>query len=461
MGKFVHSGRWAVGVVILALAGLTVGCEPQAPARVSQPVSRTKTLTIVSPHSAEIRQAFELGFTNYHYLKTGKNGRDGEIVRIHWIARGTPECRAYVEQVAASLGAERRLNADIMFGGGVRDHALLADENLSVAVKLDDLTKDIPAEVAGVPTRDAEGRWYATGLSSFGILYNKGALAQRDIAPPATWDDLADPRFFSWLAIADPAASGSHRECMVLMLQKYGFEDGWSRIIRMLGNSRALVERSSSALQQTRNGVFLASFAVNFDGLHYQHISHDGCEYVDPADATVATPDVISVLSTTTDRKLAEAFVRYCLSDEGQLLWCSPTNIGGSEFRLYHYPINPAVYTKHADKLEVDRNPFETQYGIQYDVEKAAGYASVVTPMVQAACGENHVLLQRAWRALIDAGMPADALKELTAPPVDDATALKLSGEFESAADGGDAVRAEWSKAFAEKYRKVLAMLGK
>ena len=83
-----------------------------------------------------------------------------------------------------------------------------------------------------------------------------------------------------------------------------------------------------------------------------------------------------------------------------------------------------------------------------------------VAPLVAAACGgENHLLLQLVWAAVIQAGMPADALAELTAPPCDEQAAYEVGQAF--AADPGQDLPqvAEWNTQFREKYQRVLEML--
>lgn len=436
-------------LAVASLVVVVVGCRPAAKSVASSSAAEPVWLTVVSPHSAQIREAFALAFSDWYYRQHNRT------VYVDWVVRGTPECLAYVAQAYDAMGTpEANVRADVMFGGGLEDHIRLAERGYSLPLQLAGVLEGVPDAVAGVPTRDAEGHYFATGLSTFGILVNVGRAEQWGIAPPATWDDLADPRLAGWLGIADPGASGSHLQCMILVLQKYGWDDGWSRIIRMLANSRALVERSSSAQQQTRNGVFLASFAVNFDGQRMESEVASELRYVNPAGATALTPDMISALKCADDRTLAESFVRFCLTD-GQTLWGLRPADGGSGTPLYHYPIQPAVYAEHADRLSVPGNPFEQDFGIRYDAEQAAVQGPLLTALVEAACGENHVALQQAWRAVAAAGMPEEALRELTAAPLSADEAMRLGGELRSGVTDSAELVATWSRGFAERYRRV------
>jgi iron(III) transport system substrate-binding protein len=446
---------WGVGALCGILVGLG-GCEPPPSAGSGAP--QMKDLTILTPHNETIRETFREGFWNWHVAERGTP------VRIHWIYRGTPQCVDYVRagQRSMSEGARFR-GADVMFGGGVTDHATLAAEGLSQRVDLEKATEGIPAEVNGLATRDPEGRWYATGLSSFGILVNEAACARRGVDPPTTWTDLATPEMFGWLAVADPSASGSHRECLVLTLQSQGWDAGWADIMRMLANARALNARSGEALQQVASGVSLATFAVNFDGMARAAESDGELKYIDPAQVTAVTPDVISVLSGASDAELARDFVRFVLSEPGQALWAvkrSPERPHGET--LYHYAIRASVYEKYADELAVNTNPLAAQFGMVVDADAVRWQGEVLKLIVRAAtAGDNHVALQRCWESAIAKGLPDEAVALLTASPMSEDEA-RMAWEELAAGDAAvqEAKVKAWTEQFRERYAQVQAKLG-
>ena len=436
--------------LLIAVCGCAESPAAQAP---PPPLS----LTIITPHDAAIRQAFEAGFSEWHRAKTGRQ------VVIDWIVRGTPQCVRYVEGLfEGSAGSNSAGRPDLMFGGGINDHAKLAKHGRTYQLDLASAVSAIPEKIHGLPTRDPKGNWYATGLSSFGIIYNQRRCAQRDIAAPATWTDLANPAYFGWVAVADPAASGSHTQAMVIMIEKMGWAKGWSAIIRTLANARALAPSSSVAAQQVATGYCLAGYSVNFAGLSLQE-NAEGIKYVNPADATAVTPDVISVLKTSANKELATRFVEFCLSDEGQATWgVRPEYRKTVGDTLYHYPIDPAVYARYEGKLAVKENPFSREFGVSIDLSRSADEAALIAVLVHAATGDNHVLLQRAWRAVIDSGMNPDALAELTVSPVDPEEIHAIAEKLRS----GDAaqvarLREDWTRMFERRYQRVLEICGK
>lgn len=447
----------ALRLLPVTLAGLTLfACSRVPPPPLAQTPKPAKTLTVVTPHNESIRRSFAAGFANWHMQNRGAEAR------INWVQRGTPQCVEYVRS-ARSLRSEgtRHEEPDVMFGGGILDHRQLAMEGLSRSVDLGDAAAELPAELHGVPLRDPDGRWFATGLSSFGIVYNERACAARGITPPKTWTDLADPRFFGWVGIADPQTSGSNREALVLILQHQGWNAGWQTVLRILANARALSARSGQVLDNVKSGVLLAGVAVNFDGMALAAESGGAVKYVDPPQATAFTPNAISLLASSRDRPLAEDFIRYVLSEEGQVLWSvSREHRRGFGDTLYHYPILPAMYKKYADKLAVTQNPFRESPGLVYVPERVAVVSAVVQPLVHAACGDNHVPLQQAWQRVIAAGLPTDDLERLTAPPLDESAVMELGTRLVQGAPLEPEQAQGWSAALAERIAAALQAAG-
>lgn len=420
------------------------GCRKEQPPQTAPTLAEIKRLRVVTPHSEDIREAFTAGFSSWY------RAQRNAPVHIEWIYRGTPQCLAYIAAAPEMQAQGARVELpDVIFGGGIMEHQELATQGLSRPTELADVSAAIPAEVNGLPTRDPQGRWFATGLSTFGVLYNRRACEARGIAPPATWADLADPRFYGWIALADPQASGSHRESLALVIAHDGWERGWPIVMRILGNARALNARSGDALRQVASGVSLATLAVNFDGMSLAAESGGDLAYLDPPGATAATPDLISVLTISGDVELARDFVRYVLSEDGQALWAvqfehraphGPT--------LYHHAILPTVYEKYANKLAVPSNPFQTDYGLRLDPQVAVAQGRLLTALVNAATtGPNHIALQQAWAALIAAGLPDAGMREFGAAPQLPATQPDDEALL--------ALRAAWTAQFADRFQRI------
>lgn len=433
-----------------------LGCDEPAPEVVVPPLPKSEKLVVVTPHNETIRSLFESAFSDWHF-KDHKS-----YVQIEWIPMGTPQCVAYVLEAARSDAAHAgRSMPDLMFGGGVADHAAISEQQLARPVDLGALEAQLPAAIGGIATRDPQNRWHSSALSGFGILVNRKACRERGIEEPAAWKDLADPRFFGWIALADPERSGSHRQCLTIMLQKYGWEEGWGLIIRTAANARALTGSSEDALAGVASGLCLAGFSVNFNALRsVEEHGADRLAYVNPEDASAITPDVLSVLAYGPNPEVAERFVRFCVSDDGQRTWAvKAEHRGGYNDSLYRYPINPRFYRELKDQLSVSDNPLEMTTILPLDQELEQQQARLMPALLAAACGDNHVLLQNCWRRLIDAGLPAEALAELTAPPITEAEARAAVGTLAAGGEQAQALIRAWSEQFKAKYEEVLSRL--
>lgn len=445
-----------LGLLIVPLVSLWIGCGRGTPAAPSN-ASRIRTLQVLTPHSEETRTAFASGFSTWCLANYGQQ------VHVNYVYRGTPECVEFARQAPQQRAAGAPgIVADVFFGGGIAAHAELAAAGLSRPIRLRDERGGPGPRVQGLPTRDPDLRWMATSLNTFGIVCNEAACAARGITPPATWTDLAEPRLYGWLSIANPRYSGSHREAMVLILTHLGWEPGWGVLIRTLANARALESRSGDALRQVRSGAALATLAVNSDGLSLAEGSKGALRYVDPPGATAASPNLISILAAGENQDLADLFVLYVIGEPGQALWGVRGDLRHPAGRsLYHYPISEAVYAQYGRDLCLARNPFTEEFGLTLDASVSRKMGRLVQCLVEAACGPNHVPLQLTWEALIARGLPPEPLAELLAPPFDAATAQALGDQLAGASEEEVAARMhDWSALFAEKYARVRKMLG-
>jgi iron(III) transport system substrate-binding protein len=455
------SARPAAAGLLWCLAVIAVGfspgaCTPDQPEGQTAKSSPPARLVIITPHSPLTRELFNVGFSYWHYKKYGT------YADIHWLAMGTVECLDYINH-AASEGPsdEARRMPDLMFGGGITEHALLAERGQARPIGLQELATDIPETVQGLPTRDPQGRWQATALSSFGIIYHKQACAERKIPVPVTWADLARPEYYGWVSMADPMRSGSNRQCLTLILQSLGWEEGWAAILRMAANSRALLLHSSDVINNVSAGVSLVGLSVSFSAM--QEIESRGADrlaYLNPPGATAITPDLITVLNGAAHPELATRFLEYCLSDEGQKLWgFRAEERQGYRDTLYRYPVRPAIYETYGDKLALHENPLTLKADFRLDIPAAQQQSQIVAPLLLAACGDNHILLQECWKRIIDAGLPPETVAELTRVPFDEKTAYELGVTITTGGPEAEALQKEWSAAFRAKYEQILSTL--
>ncbi len=426
------------------------GCEEQA----ESPTDRLSMtgLVVLSPHGPRIRDAFADDFSIWYEEKTGR------LVSIRWIHKGTVACQRYI------YSGHRRdprsgIGVDVFFGGGVAVHRDVAARGFAQPIELpESIVSAIPVELNGQPLRAADGTWYGSALSGFGILCNRAACAARGIPVPKTWSDLASPAYSGWMAAADPASSGSTVQCLVLILLKHGWENGWGVVMGILANCNGLLPSSAQIGPSVASGLAVVGLEPEFVAQMTVAADPESLEYVHPPPSdTAITPDPITVLKGAPNFEVARRFVEFVLSLEGQRLWALPPEQGGpTSGPLYRYPIRPDAYERYGSELVVKGNPFTDEPSFRIDPQAEAAYMNLLPHLLSAACGENHLPLQQAWRSASGRAGDVRTLAALKRPPFDQEAALRYAAECAESPDRARELEAEWSGQLRQKYAAAI-----
>ncbi len=387
-------------------------------------------LTVISPHNEAIRHEFGQAFSAWHQARYGQPvridwraiGGTTEIMRYlgaeyvsafraWWLAQGrdwpahggelildrrfqpgnppaAPEARTAWDRQQALHGAFRahddpaRFGAriDVFFGGGVYDHGVAAGQGLLVPpwpaespppgllALPDDGPLLIPAGLGGETWRSEH--FFGTAMSTFGIVYNLDRLADLGIAtPPARWEDLADPRYFRQLGVADPTKSGSiakafemivHEQCH-RAVERAGFtmadavrfeqllraggeaaatgvpaayqaaiEAGWQEglfLVQRIGaNARYFTDAAGKVPVDVSMGNAAAGLAIDFYGRYQAEVTTPPgglprMHYVTPEGGSSVSADPIGLLRGAREPELGRRFITFVLGEEGQKLW--------------------------------------------------------------------------------------------------------------------------------------------
>lgn len=436
------------GVILTVVASLTmVACRPADAPNAAADTTVQANLVVLSPHGPEIRDAFCDRFSSWYEQKYK------EVLTIQWIQKGTLEC-----QRELYARKQDHAGADIFFGGGVAVHQDVAARGYAEPIELDQgLLAGLPAELHGQPLRAADGTWFGSALSGFGILYSKAGCAARDVPPPRGWADLAAPAWRGWVAVADPAVSGSTLQCLVLILLERGWEEGWPVVLGIMANCNGVMSSSSQLAPSIRSGLAIAGLMPDF--MARMSIAHDPgtLAYAGPEpEPAVLTPDPIMVLKGAANRTAARRFLEFVLSAEGQRLWALPQEAGGPEGTpLYRYPVRPDVYDEFGDRLVVPGNPFKSPASAILDSKAETAWSTLLPTLLTAACGRNHLALQRAWRIAAAEGENSERLAALRRPPMDAAAAMAAAGQMQEDPAAAARFAQEWSDHFHKLYEQV------
>ncbi len=295
---------------------------------------------------------------------------------------------------------------DVYFGGGAFDADNAAKQGLLVpAWGPDEIPAGLVATATGaelIPEGMSGETWraptfYGTTLSTFGICWNRDRMRAQGIErTPDQWEDLADPRWFGTLGLADPTKSGSIAKAFETIVQvqcrravaaagfgpmvdeyeakiaaaklpagqlpadvpaeyQQAVEAGWAnglRLLQLIGaNARYFTDSASKVPLDVGMGNAAAGLAIDFYGRFEAQVSNGGREdgamaYATPRGGSGVSADPISLLRGAPHRETARRFIEFLLSEDGQKLWCYRVGEpGGPEkYALQRFPIRRDFY---------------------------------------------------------------------------------------------------------------------
>ena len=227
--------------------------------------------------------------------------------------------------------------ADVIWGGGptVFDNLISDDylEPLDSALMVAAGAR-VPNTYAGVDLKrnnTVDNMWISAATSGFGFTVNDYFTDLWDL-PNSTvadsWLDLADPDLGKYLpvlptvAVADAYASSSVRRAYEIITQGYGWDAGWSILARIVGNG-GMYSGSSAVKEAAEQGAVGYGLTIDFYGFQSTNVNPN-VKYISPTDYTIVNGDPIAISATSTQKELAEVFVDYVLSAEGQAHWLNP-----------------------------------------------------------------------------------------------------------------------------------------
>ncbi|MFQ3670207.1 MAG: extracellular solute-binding protein [Verrucomicrobiia bacterium] len=385
-----------------------------------------RELIIVSPHWEGIQFEFTRAFENHHRKKTG------ETVRLRWRDLGGT---SQIEKAINSLFEINPETAgiDVFFGGGIDPFESQKARGQLAPFRLpEEVLAALPREVGGFPIVDEEFMFYGSALSSFGILENRRVVKILGLPPVKTWEDLCDPRLFSWVSSTDLRKSGAAHMIYEIILQAYGWERGWAIIYQSSGNVRQFEQSSSGPTKQVSLGEAAYALAIDINGMTQQaFLGVDNVKFSIPTGVSVINPDGIAILRGAPNRDLAEAFVTFVMSREGQALWMTPTGQpGGAErFGISRMGVLPELYENDLTGLLVPANPFEAEFSFRYDTALGSRRWSLVNSLMGQTIIDVHPHLVRAWRAILDVpeGERESLLERFSEPFISETESAELA----------------------------------
>ncbi len=398
-------------------------------------------LVIITPHNETIRAEFGEAFARHWQRKTGRS------IYIDWrVPGGTSEIRRVLDsafEAAEALG-EPGAGIDLFFGGGDYEFSGQAAkgrlETLEVFVTNPEWFREgsIPERFTGETYYDKDRRWVGVCLSQMGICYNRDSLKRLGLLPPKEWGDLGNPAYAGYLALADPTKSGSVGRAYEMIIQEQmqrvirekgdspeSLEEGWRRglnvLQRLAANARYFTDSASKVPHDVAQGDAAAGTCIDFYGRSFEEklqkrSGGTRLRWVAPQGGTSLSVDPIGVMRGAPRPDIAQEFVRFCLSDEGQLLWNLRVGEAGGprEASPRRLPVRRDLYTPENLQRFADGDalPYERTGGFEYQGELTGKGFRAITALFRAMCIDPHEEMKAAWREMRENAGPGRALED-------------------------------------------------
>ena len=374
-----------IGIVVIAMVFLPKGEEP----------TTGITLKIISRHDSSIWNTFESAFLETDYAK------DNDIVDLKWVSPDPGLWEAVID-----IGG-----IDVAWGGGpTLFDTLIENELLDPLTGSDVLSmvSQINDTIGGAPMKRKDGEdvlWVAAAISSFGFTVNHVFLDNYDLPTPTRWTDMANRTYGSLLpketiSVGNAPDTTSNTRIYTIILQAFDWDEAWSILTRIAGNSKIY---SGSGISVDVQGAVEAgevgiSMSIDFYG-YTTILRNPDCEYIIPEGESIINGDPIALVKGSAHKDAAEAFIAWVLSPEGQSEW-------------FHENTNrmPVISEAFETELGQGRPDLEALFqltisniGIEFDDPLALSYTDSIMLYFQSVLTEVHEELKQAWRTLINA----------------------------------------------------------
>jgi len=289
---------------VLAFGLLGLWSQPSA-----QPIENE--LYLITPVSKDVHDPMLKAFAAWAKKKYGVD------VKTSAIPKGTPVAYGQI------LEWKGRPQADVFWGGEATLFDQLAVEGLLEQVQIPKAVWDeIPASIGKpvpLPLKDPKKFWVGTTLEPYGLIYQPKLLKRLGVEIK-NWDDLLNPKLKGQIAQCTPDRSSSSHASYEVILQTYGWDKGWEWLTKLAANTGIFTARSRDVPSVVAKGEFAIGFAVPSYMAFAEVLGGYDVMYVYPKNAYV-TPEPMAVLKGAPHAKAGQAFIEFCLTEEGQRIF--------------------------------------------------------------------------------------------------------------------------------------------
>jgi iron(III) transport system substrate-binding protein len=209
-------------------------------------------------------------------------------------------------QVRAEAGNPK---IDVWWGGTGDPHLIAAEEGLTQESGVD------TSELLGWAQNMADisnGKTVGIYAGALGIAYNSEILSERNIAPPACWADLEDPRFVGEIQVANPNSSGTAYTELATFVQLFGEDEAFTKLAAVGLNVNSYTKSGSAPSKAAARGETGVSIGFMHDMVKLAATGFP-LEIVAPCEGTGYEVGAVSIIEGARNLEGAKAWVEFAL----------------------------------------------------------------------------------------------------------------------------------------------------
>jgi iron(III) transport system substrate-binding protein len=213
------------------------------------------------------------------------------------------------ETLAQIRAEEGNPKIDVWWGGTGDPHLIAAEEGLLQASGVD------TSELLGWAQNMSDisgGRTVGIYAGALGIAYNSEILAENNIAPPACWADLEDPRFKGEIQVANPNSSGTAYTELATFTQLFGEDEAFVKLAAIGLNVNSYTSSGSAPSKAAARGETGVSIGFMHDMVKLAATGFP-LEIVAPCEGTGYEVGAVSIIEGARNPEGAKAWVEFAL----------------------------------------------------------------------------------------------------------------------------------------------------
>jgi iron(III) transport system substrate-binding protein len=222
---------------------------------------------------------------------------------------------------------------DIWWGGTGDPHLQAAEEDLTVAYE-----SPMMAELHDWAVKQHEisgGKTVGIYLGALGIGYNSDLLAERGVAAPACWEDLAKPEYEGEVQVANPNSSGTAYTFVATLVQLWGEDKAFEFLKAMDNNVNQYTKSGAAPAQAAARGETMIGITFQHDLLTPVVTANAPLVTVSPCEGTGFEIGSMSIIKGGPNPENAKKWYDWALTAEAQML--------GAQAQAFQLPSNKSA----------------------------------------------------------------------------------------------------------------------